>query len=146
MKVTFIRHAQSEYNIGKNNSFNAPITEDGAISCKNLDLNFDLLILSPLKRSIQTYANSNIKTKNIIINELFQECKDKPSNMLDNDTNYETVYDFENRLDNAIKFLKDRSENNIGIITHHDFVHKITKKITGKPISLSNTNTFSINM
>ena len=146
MKVTFIRHAQSEYNIGQQFSNNVPITKDGAIACVSLDQTFDILILSPLKRAIQTYANSNIKTKRIIMSDLFQEKKDKPSNMMDNDTDYETTADFETRILKAIDFIKQLDCSNIGVIGHHDFIQKLTSKLIGKPISLSNLGNYVISI
>lgn len=146
MKVIFIRHAQSMYNIGANNdNYNSPLSENGIISCKSLGHTFDLLIISPLKRAIQTYANSNIKTKNILISDLFQEVKSQKPNVLDNDTSRETHEEFEARLIKAIDYLKKLNYNNIGtigVITHHDFMYHLTKKLIGKSISLQNLGTY----
>lgn len=144
MKITFIRHAQSEYNIGQHFSNNVSITKDGIIASNSLNQCFDILILSPLKRAIQTYANSNIKTKKIMISDLFQEFKDKPSNMMDDDKSYETTENFEIRVNTAIDFLKQLDYSNIVIICHHDFIQKITKFMIGKSISLSNLSSYEI--
>ena len=40
-----------------------------------IDIYFDLVICSPLKRTIQTLEYSNIKYKKIIYNKLFREFK-----------------------------------------------------------------------
>lgn len=151
MKITLIRHAQAEHNVNNelHKSNNTSLTEAGIKSCKSLDFSFDLLILSPLKRVIQTYANSNIKTKNIMVSDLFQEFKNNPCNLMDkmeSDKTFETIEEFENRISKAISFLKELKYNNIGIITHHDFIHKFTKKLTSKPISLLNIAHHEINL
>ena len=55
--------------------------------CESLNLSFDLLIISPLKRALETYTNSNIKAKELMINNLFIEQKeDHPLNFLENES------------------------------------------------------------
>lgn len=148
MKVIFIRHAQSMYNVGTgHDNYNSPLSENGIISCKSLGYSFDLLIISPLKRAIQTYANSNIKTKNILISDLFQEVKNQKPNMLDDDLSRESHEEFEARIIKAIDYLKKLNYSNtktIGVITHHDFIYHLTKKLIGKSISLQNLGIYEI--
>jgi hypothetical protein len=147
-KITIIRHAESLFNSGvfeEHELKNCRITENGKNQAKQLDLKFDLLILSPLKRAIETYANSNIKTTNIIISHLFREWKTSGLNMLDgeDETQTETLEQMELRAQNALLFLKtipmeENRDINIGIISHHDFTHCFFKIHSGQNISLIN--------
>ena len=65
--VTLIRHAESHFNAGNYKTDeeirNCRITNLGIQQAKQLNQSFDIVVLSPLKRAMETYLNSNIKTK-----------------------------------------------------------------------------------
>ncbi len=150
MKITFIRHAQSKFNSGEEylTSINCELSDKGKIQCSELKIHTDLLIISPLKRAIQTYANSNIKTKDIEINNLFRECITSPLNKLDfENTNFiETVNDSINRAKLAFEYLKSLNNkySSIVVISHHDFLHILLETQFGKNIYFRNCEEFTI--
>ena len=128
-KITIIRHAQSKFNAGEYTTDdelrNCELSELGKQQAKNLNHEFDLLVLSPLKRAIETYAHSNIKTKNVIICDLFREQKEEGQlNYLDfEEINPESIEDIKQRVLEAKDYLKMLSSNNIGIISHAVFIY-----------------------
>src|SRR5690348_5811551 len=87
-KITIIRHAQSKFNVGQYKTDeevrNCRLTNEGINQATQLNLSFDTVVLSPLKRAMETYLNSNIKTKHLVMTDLAREFKeDKPVNYLD---------------------------------------------------------------
>lgn len=77
--ITLIRHGESGF--GENYTSiehltNCRLTSVGINQSKQLNFHFDILILSPVKRTMETYINSKIKANKIIINELFREKDD----------------------------------------------------------------------
>lgn len=150
--ITIIRHAESLYNNGtatESQLKNCKLSEQGKVQASSElnGLEFDLLILSPLKRAVETYAYSNIKTADIVISHLFREWKTSKLNMMDGEeedpigSSFETQEQFENRTHLALEFLKSLSEKykKIGIISHHDFIHCFFKIHSGRQdISLAN--------
>lgn len=101
VSLEFIRHAQSKFNVAReqwskdnpqhtrkeqhdwSDSYNlymskpeyidAAITKLGEQQASKIKKKYDLLILSPMHRCIQTYKCSQIETKEIIICDLFRE-------------------------------------------------------------------------
>ena len=135
--ITIIRHGQSEINanpsLSPSLSVNSRLTPLGMEQASNLDFNFDLLILTPLKRSLQTYTCSKIKTKEIMINPLFREWLDGPANLLEReDFKLETPDELNQRVDKAITWLRQISScyKSIGIISHFQFLKVLREKLT----------------
>ena len=127
-KITIIRHAQSLFNAGlcKDDSDlrNSRLSDFGKQQAANLNRKFDLLILSPLKRAIETYAHSNIKTREIIISDLVREQKEVMSlNYLDFESiEPESIEDIKQRAIAARDYIKTLKSDNIGIISHYLFI------------------------
>lgn len=143
VKITFIRHAQSRFNSGEVRDAgllrNCSLSAYGVQQCDTLEHEFDLLIISPLKRAIQTYANSRIKARHIIINPLFREHKSWEVNLLDfEEPEYETDVCINKRMEAAMQFLRDQPFANIGVISHHDFLHMLLRDHFGKNVYLAN--------
>jgi broad specificity phosphatase PhoE len=143
--VTIIRHAQSIFNAGQYSTEeelnNCRLTKLGCESCRELDFSFDLLIISPLKRALETYVNSKIKTKKIMVHDLFRESLDTLSglNFLENEERVtETSQQLHERINQAVNFLNQLKDENIGIITHGVFAWHLTQKLTGKGIPFNN--------
>jgi len=141
----FIRHAQSTFNVGlcRPDDRNVRLTDTGKEQSKSLKLMLNLLIISPLIRAIETLANSNIGYDRIEINELFQEHRCRCENLTNFDSrDFETEQEWNERIDNAIKYLRtiDSGVTSVGILCHHDFIYHLTRRLTGKPVSLHNAN------
>ncbi len=155
MRVTFIRHAEAESNV-KNNKHeytvgNCGLSDFGKKQANHLDLSFDLLIISPLRRAIETYVHSNIKSRRTIICDLFREHKKSRVNFLENESLIEeTEKDFIDRIFKAVEYIKnlkkEDSPKNVGIIGHANFIWNYTRLIINKPILLRNTEYISLDM
>jgi len=148
--VTIIRHGQSKQNAGqcKNNDElrNCALSDFGKEQAKKLEQNFDVVLVSPLRRAIETYENSNIKTDNLIHSDLFREHREHNlSEFLENE---EIIpeHDVRQRARDAFAFIKELNYNNIGIVTHLCFSWYLLEQCGQPVISLENTQsiTFTI--
>lgn len=132
MVIRLIRHAQSEHNASGHNDIkfiDCGITKLGEEQAKTLNFNFDLIILSPLKRTMLTYNNSNINADDMKINELFREFKVDYSDFLPGEElRLETEEEIEIRVKKAFEYLKKLNQyKNIGVICHRDFIKYFMK-------------------
>lgn len=142
--VTLIRHAQSRTNANnKLEEVDTRLTSKGIKQASKLSFTFDLVILSPLKRSMETYINSNIIAKNIIVIQEFRESKDNISSFLQGEEIiYEDEEEFLKRIRDINKKIKKLSKeyNSIGIISHYNLLRELTGEIFGKKMSFGNTD------
>lgn len=69
--IYFTRHAQSTENIGLL-MIDSPLTDEGRKQATKLTGNFDIVIVSPLRRCQETLHYSQIKYNTLIINNNFQ--------------------------------------------------------------------------
>ncbi len=60
MRVFLLRHAESEFNIGNEDIFDAPLTDNGKKQAENLSGHYDKVICSPLTRTKQTLHLSKV--------------------------------------------------------------------------------------
>lgn len=149
MKITFIRHAESEYNHAVNNNLvlfdpkyiNCSITSKGQQQAKLLNFKFDLLIMSILRRTHETYLHSNIETVFCQIEPLFREHRKDISDFIEGEEMIqETDEEIKNRVllvSNYLKNLKEKYEN-VGIITHRDFIKAYMKCVYDEECVLNN--------
>lgn len=84
-KIVLLRHAQSEANIGQHIK-NAPLSRKGIEQAQQLHENFDLILISPLRRALQTLDYSSLKTTVTEICDLCREQYFHESDMLDHET------------------------------------------------------------
>lgn len=129
--ITLIRHAESQFNQSSTNDISdCDLTFQGTQQAKKLTLKFDLLIISPLKRALDTLQHSNIKYNHIIINHLFREFKINICDFLQTEEIiYETETELLDRIIQSKKYLQSVEYTNIGIITHADFIWYFTSYI-----------------
>ncbi|QKF94678.1 histidine phosphatase superfamily clade-1 [Fadolivirus algeromassiliense] len=151
-KITIIRHAQSHFNAGNYKTDeeirNCRITPYGVEQSKQLHHSFDVLIISPLKRAMETYLNSNIKCRQLIMSELFREQKeDKPLNYLDfEEIKPESPEDARKRAREAIEFIKTIKSDNIGIISHGCFIWYLLEQVGQPPQPTHNCQAIQFNI
>jgi len=130
MPITIIRHAQSTSNAYGDMSRNVPITDIGKDQTKSLKFDADLVICSTMRRARETLDNSNITYKKVIFTDLCREYLNKnPTNYYNGeDIIYESYNDLVDRISKFNNYLKDMQKDydNIIVITHHDFLHKMT--------------------
>lgn len=145
--ITIIRHAQSNYNAGliKNETIgivDCRLSELGKTQAKCLNQTFDVIVLSPLKRAIETYTNSRIKAKNVIISPLFVE-QMKIKTVDQNQRILESPIDMRKRAREAIELIKDLDYVNIGIISHCWFIWYFLEECGQNPIKTQNTQSIT---
>ena len=127
-RITIIRHAQSIFNAGEFKTdaelLNCPLSEFGKMQAKSLNQQFDIIVLSPLKRAIDTYMNSNIKANETTFSHLFREQRENSLlNFLEGEEIVpESPDDVRKRAREAIEYLKTLDYQNIGIISHGYFI------------------------
>jgi hypothetical protein len=138
VKITLIRHGQSVVNENPNLApelrINAGLSTTGILQAKQLKFNFDLLIITPVKRSIQTYTNSDIKVANICMHDVFRELMDDSANFLElEQQKLENMQQLEVRVDQAIILLRQI------IGTVHDSKQESEQLIQDEPESNVNS-------
>lgn len=128
-RITIIRHAQSKFNAGDfktdDELLDCRLSEFGKQQAQKLNQTFDIVILSTLRRAIETYANSNIKSKNnVVLSHLFREQRETSQlNFLPNEEIIpESPDDVRKRAREAIQFIKNLDYTDIGIISHGYFI------------------------
>ena len=143
-KITFIRHAQSKYNLKDINTEeyrNTGLTFEGKDNSKTLDHEFDILIVSPLRRAVETYASSNLKCGFLLTNKLFREYLEfmcYPDFFHNETMVLETKEDIEKRVKKALDYIKGLNGEKIGIISHHNFIKNFFKINFDKDVDLKN--------
>ena len=128
--ITFIRHAEC-YILNSDGSpnymrVNPPLTEDGIERAKKLSGNYDLVIISPMTRCIETFVYSNIYGEHREINSLFRELILCPGDFRQNDPaeiTADTPEVFKKRVQKGMEYLKTlRQYPNICVVTHSEWM------------------------
>lgn len=148
-KITIIRHAQSKFNAGQFKSdaelLNCPLSDFGKMQAKNLNQTFDVIVISTLKRAMETYLNSNIKTDNVIESHLFREQRETSIlNFLEGEEIIpESPDDVRKRAREAIAYIKTLNYENIGIISHAYFIWYFLEQSGQRPGVIQNTQSIT---
>ena len=81
MKISYLRHCESSFNVNPvNDDIDCSLTDWGIEQAKTIvnemdDKSFDLIVCSPLKRCRETLFYSQIRSNQVEINELFREIR-----------------------------------------------------------------------
>lgn len=126
MKITFIRHGNAYQNTENEpenfDVFNPHLTQIGINQANKLSGSYDLTIISPLNRALDTFKHSNIQTKEQIVNELFREHINHKCDILKEDEEqFESSEYFDKRVNNIKEYLqqiKDNGYNDVCIVSH----------------------------
>lgn len=116
MKIDLFRHAQSELNVGVQKR-NINLTDVGIQQAKELTGDYDIVIVSELKRAQQTLEHSKITFKHKIITK---ECSEigEP---------WETSKQFRERVRKFHSSLKAfEPTQRVAVITHYFFIMTMT--------------------
>jgi broad specificity phosphatase PhoE len=121
-----IRHAESTHNAKKQeepdeNFYNCGLTEKGKQQASAVQGPIDLLICSPLRRTLETYVHSKLAVKRL---ETMEELREwtiwGPSCMYDLESGValETEKQFRERVSKAIQLIKQKPERRIALLSH----------------------------
>jgi len=129
-KIVLLRHAQSEANFGKL-SKNSLLSPQGIFQAQQLSGEFDLILVSPLRRALQTLEYSSLKSTTKEICDLCREQYFHESDMLDHETyiHDEPSYFLEERVRKFHDLLEEKSKiyHHILIISHANFLARFTQ-------------------
>lgn len=132
----FMRHAESVSNKYRTDNPDPDITLEGKIQASRVKGNYDLVILSPLKRTHQTLKSSKISFDYLFVSDLVREFKTSKSDFLQNER---IVFENENDLfkriclfEKQLKYLKNKYKK-ILIITHGLFIYYYMNKNINRP-------------
>jgi phosphohistidine phosphatase SixA len=130
MKITFIRHGHC-YNQNNYNIINPSLTERGIKEANKLNGYYDLVIISPMNRTMETFNNSKIDCQKNILNVIFREHITNPSDLINNETEFESSEEFDIRLIQIKDYLNILKQNptvkNICIISHSVLIFNLLK-------------------
>jgi len=128
--IYLIRHGQSIFNSCGLMTYDTKLTDLGKAQANSIKLEVDLVVCSPMTRTIETLNNSNIKYKNIIYSSNAREhLNNNLINYFDKeDLVEESMEDFRLRISNLKKELKELESlyNVIAVITHHGVIKELT--------------------
>lgn len=147
-----IRHAQSLWNTGtvkdEKSIPNCGLSDQGKQQATSITGPVDLLILSPLRRALDTYVRSKLQEKRLVVSDLFREHATGASNCLElEDLSFvETQGALQKRVEDAIAFVKQQPETRVAILSHHDFLAAFTRRIRNDPLYLSNAQVVHLNL
>jgi broad specificity phosphatase PhoE len=136
--LTFIRHGQSRDNAGECKTepekVNADLSGLGQEQAAKLRIACDLVILSPLRRALHTYALSSIHSiQSPIVSPLFREERCGMVDAMEHEVKdgkceTETKAQFYARIVEATKSLVDKSHlNHVIVIAHYGTILAITQ-------------------
>lgn len=142
--IWIIRHAQSMANAVSEAPANYPgvkdsdlvntcLSEEGKKQAAHIQGPVDLLIVSPLRRTLETYIYSKLKVKRLFTSELIREYRAPSGDFELEESEIETVGALQSRVLDFIKLLKSQPETKIGILSHGVFLMELTKQL-GRPL------------
>ena len=148
--ITFLRHAESLYNAGLSLDKDPGLSVRGKKQADQFSGEFDCVIVSPMRRALETYLQSQIKYGRLFMDENLRE------SMNGVDANYlslepslvETDLEFSERvrkaLDNAKSIIAKNRYNKVLVVSHHAVIAEVCVQLKCKePVFLANCATIS---
>lgn len=125
--IHFLRHAQSRTNAYNIDERNPGLTKLGKKQAGFISGDYDLVIISPFRRCVETLENSLVKFKSIVVTDECREYKRslRDSNFLEEEEpNIEKFGDFLLRVEKFKSLLSEYSKNHkkILVISHGIFL------------------------
>jgi broad specificity phosphatase PhoE len=151
-RITIIRHAQSIHNSGEfktqEDARNAKLSEEGKRQASTVKGDFDTVVISPLRRAVETYARSSIKTRRLLMSELFREEADGcAANHFENEPIFlETKEQMRARAQKAKQYIQALDSNNIGIVAHGIFIWYFLEACGQTPIPTYNVQAITFEL
>ena len=170
-KIFFIRHGEGYHNLMNYNYHNwhlmyPRLTTNGINQCYQLknkleQENFDLIIVSPLRRTLETAEYVFDKNNNkFLANEDIREILSNPCDLRESITDILKSYDYvnldkipkdetlklkesdeniSNRIENFFKYLNELPIGNYAVVSHFEFLKRFLNKY-GKNMCIENPN------
>ena len=125
-RLLLIRHG----NKNKTGGHNPSLSTEGRSQAASIELKTDCVVVSPLRRALQTYSESRIHTRRLVVSDLFREKCLSASTFFELESSQpEDAQEFLERVREAISFLRSLPENNITVISHEDFLYTLQEQL-----------------
>lgn len=124
--ITFLRHGESENNKYHLSVNNPSLTATGKHQASLLSGHFDYIMISPLKRTIETFKHSSITGNTIEYSTLCREHVYSNSDLMVDENYKETAEMFNERIELLKMYIKMKTYKSILIITHSGVIKKMT--------------------
>ena len=127
--VTLLRHAQSEYNAGNLEVFDANITELGKQQAAGVTGHYDLVICSTLSRTKQTLEHSQIMYEKLVFVEEAREKKSLNCDFLmDEEVVPESLEEFVQRVLKLKEMILDfcKTYDKVLVLCHDNVIRGLT--------------------
>ena len=128
--ITLLRHAESTYNLYNLDEINCDLSDNGVKQAFKLKGHYDMVIVSPLKRAMNTLKLSKITYDKL---ENWNDVREKRDNLCDfiegEHIDFESEDDLLVRINN-VKNKLNKLTGNILIVTHADFIWYFTSHIS----------------
>jgi broad specificity phosphatase PhoE len=150
-QVYFIRHGESTFNAYKSEEIDCGLTELGKKQCQNLgerlrDIRFELVIVSPLARALQTFEISKITYDRKEVNPLCREYKVENCDFLaGEEIVFEKEDDVKRRCLEFRSYIETLELNKIAVVCHADFIYYFTCRNNNEGIWLENADFTIVN-
>lgn len=146
--IHLIRHAESEFNRYRTNTRDCSITVEGQIQARELTGEYDLVIVSPLRRAHQTLAHSQITYKEKFIHHDIREFKDGAEcNLLEYEPDIveelDELYDRVARFRQELKVLSQKYPR-IAVISHFMFLQSLIHQVHNHRPFIHNAKIFPL--
>lgn len=130
MKVNILRHAQSLFNKYLTSEKDCDLSPEGILQAERLEGSYDVIVLSPLRRTHQTLLYSNMTARRLLITEL---CREKRSDICDylpgeSENQKESVEEVKARIELFKDYLRReiKESEKVLVISHGDFIWNAT--------------------
>lgn len=144
-----MRHAQTYPNIGQETEMcDARLTQHGKEMASTAKIPgveiFDLVILSPMRRALQTWSEvRHIHAKEVILDSRVREEISNTPDKLHPGEVKESFDDVQSRAKEFIQhvreLVKSKNASSVLVVTHHNFIWHYTSTVLGiDPVSLPN--------
>lgn len=150
LTLFLIRHAESEANVRDRPEYagrseesfaNTRLTENGRLQAAKVQGPVDLLIVSPLRRTLETYTCSRLHARTVLVDPLVREFRayGRSCEMELETPLVETAQQLRDRVRTFIRLLCARPERDIGVLSHGVFLAELAAAL-GRPFKCSMLN------
>lgn len=130
MTIYLLNNCESVFNKYNRDNINCELTTFGKEQATKLSGHYDLILVSPLKRCIQTLYYSKITSARVLCLDIIREYK---QNLCDFFEDENIIFECENDIIKRIEKCKielkyySKQYNNILVITHKKIIQYLTK-------------------
>ncbi len=136
--IYLIRHAESEFNLARDQGLSydgkdPDLTVKGEDQARQLgkdltDVQFDLVLISTLKRAERTAELMKLKSKLSMAGDLYREYRTDPCDFFeDEEIVIETLEELQSRVQLIKAYLRNHCEGNvIAVVSHADLIWHLT--------------------